>query len=114
MHIDEASLYSIIDKETKTPREFASGGHINPIKAHWELPSDPEDLDAIDEALDTNDPLDEAEEELDGCKMRDVGWINVCLTDLMSNFSQDCGSGDLRHILSSTAGDRGELRVKGD
>lgn len=78
VQIDAESLYSIIDRETKTPLEWASlRGHVNLIDAQWKLP-DPAYCAAVREIdPEVEDPFDEDEEPLEGCKLFDVGWMKT-------------------------------------
>lgn len=84
VQIDEESLYSIIDRETKThTRDYGLVlGHVNVISADWELP-DPQyyaEIRAADndeDPSDYEDPVDEGEEPLEGCRLYDVGWMKT-------------------------------------
>lgn len=70
VHVDDEVLHSVLDSK--------GGGHVNIIKANWALPSEAEVEELRQHFDDPNvDPLDEGYEELEGCKMYDVGWMRV-------------------------------------
>lgn len=81
VQVDEDSLNSIIDRETKTPRDYSKGrGHVNLIYADWELPDPKESVEEQDVDSEVEDPLDEDEEPIEGCKLFDVGWMKTHIT----------------------------------
>lgn len=83
IHMDEDALYSIIDRETQLPKEHAGlDGYVNTVNANWRLPSE-EDQAYLRKEFDTDDALDEGYEPIEGCKMRDVGWMRVAVDGLM-------------------------------
>lgn len=82
LYIDDDSLYSIIDKDTKLPKT-ASAGHVNIIKASWAVPTDPEEIQEMYEEHGADDPGGEGEEPVEGCTMRDIGWMKADTAGLM-------------------------------
>lgn len=85
VQVDEQSLYSSIDRDTKAPTEakIASNsliqGHVNLINAEWELPD--RQLWAEEREMDprVEDPLEEDEEPIEGLKLYDAGWMKTSL-----------------------------------
>ena len=81
VQVDEESLYSNISRETKAPLEYAViRGHVNLIRAEWELPDPKERAKLLQMDAEAEDPLDEDEEPLEGCKIYDVGWMKANIT----------------------------------
>lgn len=82
LHVDEASLYTIIDRETKVPKMNALQGHINVINHQWRGLPDEEEQAAIREEDPDQDPLDDDEEPIEGLRVSDVGWMKMDLVSL--------------------------------
>ena len=85
LHVDQGALDSIIDPEKQLAKEDAGiRGYVNLIDANWEMPDAGERAAQlrIDDP-EEDDPLDDGEEPIDGCKLYDVGWMKVSVIGLM-------------------------------
>ena len=85
LQVDAAALESVVNKAPRPPKpDFDGIGYVNLIDAKWEKP-DPATYDYEDSGLDpeTDDPTDDGEPEIEGCKMQDVGWMKVCVHGLL-------------------------------
>lgn len=85
LQVDAAALESVINKAPRPPEpDFDGIGYVNLIHAEWKKP-DPATYDNEDNGLDpeTDDPTDDGEPEVEGCKMEDVGWMKVSVYRLV-------------------------------
>jgi hypothetical protein len=77
IQIDEEALQALfaeIDKGTMW-------GCFKVINVLWELP-DPEDPEVQEDLEEGEDPLDEGYEPIEGCRLRDIGWMRMQLVSL--------------------------------
>lgn len=85
MHVDAAALDSVVNEAPQPPSPDLGGvGYVNVVNAEWEMP-DRETFDYDASGLDPgeDDPTDEGEEEFEGCRLFDVGWMRVCVDGLL-------------------------------
>lgn len=86
LQLDAEALYSIIDPVSKALKSRAKlNGHINLIDVKWAL-ADEDDCAVRREIDGMEDPLDEREEPLEGCRLFDVGWMKMRPMELLPHF----------------------------
>jgi hypothetical protein len=79
VHVDAAALHSVVYEAPQPPdRDVRGIGYVNLIDAEWEMP-DPATFDFEINGMDpeTDDPTDEGEEPIEGCRMTHVGWMKM-------------------------------------
>jgi len=74
VQVDEAALKSVVEPDPKLSGPFDNLGFVNLVRADWEVP-DPADHDPEETGF--NDPFDEGEDPVEGCRLWDVGWWKV-------------------------------------
>ena len=79
--MDEQALRSI-KPGVAGPADLDS--YVNLIKGDWELLG-PDEAEELRREFETDDPFDEGEEAIEGCKMHDVGLIKVEVHGLMAD-----------------------------
>lgn len=89
IHVDRASLNSVVKHASQPDQpDLKKRGWVNLIRADesWDYP----DFDRFDWAAraremesEEEDPFDEGEEEVEGSKLSDVGWMKVCVDGLI-------------------------------
>ncbi|KAF2432499.1 hypothetical protein EJ08DRAFT_647955 [Tothia fuscella] len=72
VHVDADALDSIINRAPQPPEYDYGVGFVNLIQKDWYMP----------EPGDENDPVDEGEEPIEGCRRHDVGWMKVAIENL--------------------------------
>ncbi|KAK5677282.1 hypothetical protein LTS10_010471 [Elasticomyces elasticus] len=90
LQADEAALRSVTSTADVTLDNRDRGGFLNLIDAKWALPSRDE-LEELRreqeiEEREVEDLCDEGYEAVEGCKMRDVGWMRVNIGSAMPGF----------------------------
>ena len=85
LQVDQQSLESIIDPGRREVREKADiEGYLNLVDADWGISDNAKRAaELYIENPEEDDPLDEGEEAINGCKLHDVGWMKVAVSGLM-------------------------------
>lgn len=80
IHVDTAALESVVGESVDRPEE----GYVNLINSYWAMP-DPEtyDFEGNGKVRGEDDPTDEGEEPVEGCRLWDVGWMKADIFDLV-------------------------------
>lgn len=97
IHVDAGSLESIVRRDppilaspATTTGDRSKEGYVNLIRADsgWSWDEyDPATFDRESEGYELDeDPLDENEVEVEGCKLHDVGWMKISPDGLMPTF----------------------------
>ncbi|RWA12799.1 hypothetical protein EKO27_g2301 [Xylaria grammica] len=79
IHVDAESLRSVIHDGPQPPDHDLHGvGWVALIDSHWQMPN-PETFDFEGNGLDpeTDDPTDEGEVPVEGCRLYEVGWMRM-------------------------------------
>lgn len=84
IHVDEDALHSInSNSNSESPlSDVRADAYVNLIKANWALPSG-EEAEYMKREIGIEDPTDEGEKPVEGCRMTDVGWMKVSLRSIM-------------------------------
>jgi len=85
VHVDAESMRSVLEPGDGDPDEEELGGYVNLVRADegWSAP----DFDKFDWSTHVpgpeDDPYDEGEEEIEGSRLADVGWMKVSVDELI-------------------------------
>jgi len=81
VHVDKAALKSVVEAASKPPEDDVDSiDYVSLIQADWTLPN-PDEHDPGENG--TDDPYDDGEEPIKGCRLYDVGWTRVCNSGLV-------------------------------
>ncbi|KAK0840609.1 hypothetical protein LTS02_017130 [Friedmanniomyces endolithicus] len=99
LQVDEEALRSVVPVHYDTSisdETVDTRGFLNLIDANWALLSG-EEAEELRRELEVEDPCDEGEEALDGCRMHDVGWMRVGIGSVMPGFCSQLLKGSWEH-----------------
>lgn len=74
VQVDEAALKTVLEQAAADFEAWEFESYVNLINIDWEPPN-PDEHDPEETGKD--DPFDEGEEDVEGCKLSDVGWMRV-------------------------------------
>lgn len=78
VHVDAGSLASVINGPQPPILDDRGVGWVNLIDAAWEIPErETFNDDGNSSDVEIDDPTDEGEEPIDGCRLYDVGWMKM-------------------------------------
>jgi len=87
IHVDEGALRSVVGGgQPLSEADRPVVGYVNIIDGSWQWP---DAADQIERGYSPEDPYNEHEPPLEGCRLHDVGWLRMSFIDVLPSAYED-------------------------